>query len=809
MKRRSTIYVLLLTAGSFYFMTLLMAGISTKSIVASRAESPLKIDGYLTDEAWRAAVPVEAFRQFNPEEGAPATERTAVSVLYDDHALYIGVHCYDGDPAEIRTLISRRDRSVQADKFTVLIDSYHDHQTAFLFSGTVSGVQSDGILSQDGLVYTGEWDAVWDFSAQIVEDGWTAEFRLPFSALRFAEQPGEYVWGINFRRDIPRKQEADQWVMVPRKDVNPGTILSVSQIGHLTGLQDIHPPLHLEILPYAVTKQTLPAQSDPLALKNKLEATAGVDVKYGITNNLTFDVAINPDFGQVEVDQAVLNLTVFETFYPEKRPFFLEGSQLLSFGNVFDSRELLLFYSRRIGSRPSAVPDSDFQFTETPQTARILGAGKLTGKTDDGLAVGFMTAVTDREEGVEENLSGVRRNVLFENRASYNTIRLRQDVFNNSYVGVMATGAFHEMASPVLSGGLDWNLRFVEGMYALDGYVAGSEVSTAPGQRLSGTAGRIGVGKLQGDHWLTFSLYEYSSKNFNLDDLGYYSQPREHGGYTQITYKEDHAVEPLLRFSLNAELDYTWNWDQINTGFQFQFIPIFDFRNFWSLSINYTHRFSSYDDLSRGVVGLYHRPAGEAVTATLQTDLREPLVVALSQGYRTTATGQRTVSTSLAATIRASTWIEFVPGAQVVHTRKEENWFIPFYPIFGDRDIDEYNFSLRGTVTFNRNMSVQLFTQVFLAKAQYDNFRLLADPDDLRPTSSYGGNPDFNDRVVNANVVFRWEYQPGSTLYLVWTQLRSGSDAGYDRGFGESFSDAFRLPMDNVLLAKVSYWWSL
>ncbi len=808
MGRRHKNYLLLLTAGSLSCISVLLGGVSPKSVVASRVEIPPRIDGYLSDESWRTAVPVEGFHQFDPDEGAPATERTAVSVLYDDKALYLGVHCYDTDPSGIQRQISRRDRSVQSDKFSVIIDSYHDHQTAFVFSGTVSGVQSDGILAQDGLVYNIEWDAVWDFNAQIVDDGWTAEFRIPFSALRFSEQTDEYVWGINFRRQIARKQEIDEWVMVPRKNLTPGTISSVSQIGHLAGLRDIHPPLHVEVLPYTVARQSFLSQPEPFPLKSDFKATAGVDVKYGVTNNFTVDLSVNPDFGQVEVDQAVLNLTVFETFYPEKRPFFLEGSHLYSFGNVFDSRELLLFYSRRIGRRPSAFPDSGFAFSEAPQATRILAAGKLTGKTDNGLTVAMMTAVTDREEGIEEDLGGTRRAVLFEPRASYNAVRLRHDIFDNSYVGAMATGAFHDAGSPVLSGGIDWNMRFKEGMYAFDGYVAGSQSGIGPGDRLTGSAGRMGVGKLAGVHWLGFSFYEYSSRNFSLDDLGYYSQPREHGGYTQITYKEDHADDPFRRFSLNTELDYTWNWDEIRTGEQFQFIPILEFKNFWSLLVNYTHQFPSYDDVNRGVFGLYHRPATDDVSATLQTDVRQPLSIAMRGEYRTTTKSQQTLSTTLLATIRPSTWIELSPQVTALQTHKEEIWVVPFNPVYGDRDVEEYDFSLRGTVTFTRRMSLQLFTQVFLVKGHYDNFRLLAGADDLR-SIFYPGNPDFNEKIINANLVFRWEYLPGSTLYLVWTQARNGLNGTYDRSISENFSDAFRLPMDNVLLAKISYWWSL
>ena len=299
---------------------MLIAGTSTKSVVASRVSSAPRIDGVLTDQEWQWAIPVSGFQQFDPEEGAAPTEQTSVMVVYDDNALYFGVICYDSEPDAIVRQLTRRDRTVQADRFSVIIDSYHDHASAFLFGGSAAGVQSDGVLSQDGRVYDVQWDAVWDFSSAMNDRGWTAEFKIPFSALRFSDQDSEYVWGINFRRYVARKKETDEWVMVPRKETPPGTVSSVSRMGHLSGIKDIHPPLHLEVLPYQVSKANYLAQPAPFSLRKEFKGTAGLDLKYGVTNNFTFDMAINPDFGQVEVDQAVLNLTVFETQYPEKRP---------------------------------------------------------------------------------------------------------------------------------------------------------------------------------------------------------------------------------------------------------------------------------------------------------------------------------------------------------------------------------------------------------------------------------------------------------------------------------------------------------
>jgi hypothetical protein len=792
---------------------MLIAGTSTKSVVASRVSSAPRIDGVLTDQEWQWAIPVSGFQQFDPEEGAAPTEQTSVMVVYDDNALYFGVICYDSEPDAIVRQLTRRDRTVQADRFSVIIDSYHDHASAFLFGGSAAGVQSDGVLSQDGRVYDVQWDAVWDFSSAMNDRGWTAEFKIPFSALRFSDQDSEYVWGINFRRYVARKKETDEWVMVPRKETPPGTVSSVSRMGHLSGIKDIHPPLHLEVLPYQVSKANYLAQPAPFSLRKEFKGTAGLDLKYGVTNNFTFDMAINPDFGQVEVDQAVLNLTVFETQYPEKRPFFTEGASLFSFGNVFDNRQLQLFYSRRIGKKPSlsGPPNAGYAFVQNPQTTTILGAAKLTGRTEDGLAVGILTATTDREEATEEDVNGIRNSpFIVEPRASYNVLRLKKDILENSSLGMMATGSFKEQNAPSLSGGVDWNFRFKDGEYALDGYLAGSQLTTAPDQRLTGGAGRIGLGKLNDEHWLAFSLYDFSSKNFSIDDLGFYSQPREHGGYTQLTYKQDRAGAPVRRYALTVQTDYRWNWDGINTMSQVEFEPSWEFRNFWLLTFDYVHLLPAYDDLNRGIIGLYHRPAGNRITATLQTDNRKPIGVLFFSAFENTTKRSSFFQNTFNVTLRPSSWIELAPAFTWISVRNEEAWVYPIYitdpavssdqfNLFGDRDIDQYDFSLRGTFTFTRSLSFQFFMQILLAKGHYANFRNLLDQDTFQPYnySNYSGyyDPDFNEKTLNANFVLRWEYLPGSELFVVYNDERNTllAPALRNRAFVVKINRLFRL----------------
>ena len=331
----------------------LLAGGSPRNIVAAARTTPVTVDGVLSEPVWESAVQVGGFLQYDPAEGSPATERTTVRALFDDDNIYFGIFCHDSDPSLIDRQLTRRDRTAQSDRVSVIIDSYHGHETAFLFGVTASGVQSDGVFSYDGILYDVQWDAVWEVGTAVTPGGWGAEFKIPFSALRFSLQDSEYVWGVNFRRYIARKNETDEWVMVPRNETQPGVLSSISRMGHLSGMTKISPAMHIEILPYQVTTFGHFAQPPPFDARQELTGALGLDAKYGVSNNVTLDLAVNPDFGQVEVDQAVLNLTVFDTYYPEKRPFFLEGSSFFTFGNAFDNRDLRLFYSRRIGREPT------------------------------------------------------------------------------------------------------------------------------------------------------------------------------------------------------------------------------------------------------------------------------------------------------------------------------------------------------------------------------------------------------------------------------------------------------------------------
>ncbi len=786
-------------------------GNSSKVIHAVRIEGPIVLDGLLHDWRWQAATPVEDFTQFYPNEGDAPTERTSVRILYDDRALYVGVICYDSDPYGIVSQLTRRDRTSEADRFTIQIDSYHDHQTAFVFSVNIAGVQSDGFLSQDGNVYDLNYDAVWRVQTARHREGWSAEFEIPYNAFRFSPQAdNSYEWGINFRRYISRKRETVEWVMVPSTER-----LLISKWGHVTGIANILPPLNLSLIPYVSGTTSFESEAPGRPFKSDQSGNAGLDVKYGLSRDFTLDVAINPDFGQVEVDQAILNLTVFETFYPEKRPFFVEGAQLFEFGSSVDNTPLSLFYSRRIGQRPFGsyfiAPPTGGTVESNPLVTTILGAAKVTGHSSSGLSLGLLTTATAEENALVKDSAGNEQTIRTEPRATYNVVRVKQEL-GNSWVGGIATLAARERVLPAFSGGLDWNVRFDEGRYTLDGYIAGAHSSTTR-TNPDGGAGRLLFSRIAADHWFYTLSYNFTTPHFNSNDLGIFNRPRYHGGYFQILYREVKSEVLFRRYAFSVVPEARWNWDGVRTLAQVDFSFTSDWRNFWRSTLKYVVNDRAYDDGERGIIGLYLRPASHRLQVSVQTDERQHVSVSLTADYKMDLKRKTSFSTLAGITLRPAANIELTPLFYFERTRDEETGVLRGgriasqggLSLFADRDVDEIDLALRGIVTFTRTLSLQFYTQILLARGRYEAYRLLVESEKFVGVAQ-PPQYDFNYAIFDANVLLRWEFLPGSTIYFVWTQSRFNDSGKYATDFGPRLRETFTLPHDDAVLLKMSYW---
>jgi hypothetical protein len=770
----------------------LFAGDHDRTIVAARTATPPKIDGFLNEPAWQLAPAAADFLQRDPYEGQPATEATAIRVLYDDEALYFGCMMHDREPDKIVARLTRRDNEIESDVISIRLDSYHDHKTAYEFTISAAGVKVDILQFNDARDEDDSWDVVWDVKTQILRGetgvagngsqtprGWSAEIKIPFHVLRYLPaNDGKNIWGINFIRRITRKQERTYWALVPKSESG-----FISRFGHLMIEGDLPNPRRLEFLPYSIGKNkfTHPTLVEPPDGTRDFSSNAGFDLKYGLSNNLTLDLTVNPDFGQVEADPAVLNLSTFETFYPEKRPFFIEGNQILQFTTFGGGFGPGLFYSRRIG-----------QGGDEPAT--ILGAAKITGKTAKGLAIGTLQAVTEKK--------------LEAPRASYSIVRLKQDLFENSTVGMIATAVARENRFPAFTGGVDWNLRFQQSTYGLDGFLAGSQTTQDTTRRITGSSGKLRFGKDGGEHWLYSMSTDFTSRHYDINDAGFFRRPNDYGANFELRYKEDQPGKVLRRWNIRADRHLRWNFDGAQLFNDYGVNARWEWLNYLEMGLRGRYSLSADDDRESRGFGLYQKPRSFSAGFEFETDSRKPIIAEFEQEYLRDAKGQRQWSTALSAEIRPTTWAEINLQLGYGRSRDREAWVDnpgDSLSVFGFRDTDEYDLTLRSSLTFTRDLTLQIYGQAFVAKGHYDRFTKLVTPATLLPYA-YNGNPDFNEKAFHLNIVWRWEYRPGSVLYLVWTQARAGEGENYFTRVRRDFRETFSLPAENVVLLKVSYW---
>ncbi|MEJ2202703.1 MAG: DUF5916 domain-containing protein [Gemmatimonadota bacterium] len=845
-------------------------------ITAVRADVGPELDGRLDDDAWASAEPVSGFRRDQPNDGRPASERTEVRVVYTASALYVGARLFANEPERISRLRGRRDSFMQQnDQFLVEIDSYHDHRTAFIFGVTPAGGRNDVLAPNDGLqgMDVG-WDPVWEAATEVDSLGWTAEIRIPFSQLRFPEGERQ-VWGINFRRDILHAGEAADW------NWTPGTQAGwTSNFGHLVGLENIPRPGRLEVLPYAVGQGSFDQRADPGSPFDDgsvFDGSLGVDLKYGLTSGLTVDATINPDFGQVEADPAVVNLTAFETFFREQRPFFVEGASIFDFGGL---QGMQFFYSRRVGQRPAVSASGAGTYVDQPRASTILGALKLSGKTESGWAVGLLNATTQRETArVAEALGTPVFESPVDPLTNTTALRVRKDLNDGaSYVGVIGTGVARDLDHEVfdglrdrgLVGGVDFLHRFSNRTYALQGWMGASRVHGSPramirAQRSSaryyqrpdqgyvsvdsahtsmgGYAGELSFRKESGE-WLYGVEASVISPGFEMNDAGYQTIADL---FSVVVSGTRRWVEPTRLFrSSNLRVSASERRTFGNLAFQ----------RAWTLNADaQTHGFRRWR-----ITGIFapetqdHRatrggptmtnPAAWSVRASYSGDSRRR--VSGGVGVEYTADVEDGYRWSLSPNVqgRGEGWFSWSLRPRVSWSRNPT-----FYVsqgrdtaaaatygrryLFAELKQASVDLTARVDLALSPTMTLQVYAQPFAAVGDYEGFSALAAPrsynflrygegsstidlsdgvytvdaDGVGPAEALSfSDPDFRVRSLRGNVVLRWEYRPGSTLFLVWSQDRAErfGDADFDgaRDLGRLFSD----PMRNVFLVKASYW---
>ena len=733
--------------------------------LASRATPGTpEIDGRLDEAAWALAVPITDFTQRDPDEGEPATERTEVRVLYDDGALYIGIRAYDTEPEKIVGQLTRRDLYSPSDWLVVSIDSYYDRRTAFEFRVNPAGVERDAFRFDDRNM-DDSWNAVWDVATSVDDEGWTAEFRIPLSQLRFSEAP-EQVWGFNVVRIIQRKNETDLWKPIP-KDASGW----VSEYGELVGIRGITPRRRLEVLPYVVAQQALtPAQDgNPFAKGSEMFGTMGGDVRYGLTNSLTLNMTLNPDFGQVEADPSVVNLSAFETFFTEKRPFFLEGQNIFDFSlSSFGGAEQL-FYSRRIGRSPQGFADPRGGFVDYPTNTTIIGAGKLSGKSANGWSLGVLEAVTAEERAVVIDGDGNRHEDVVEPLTNYGVFRVQKDFREGrSALGGIFTATnrslptdLNYLRTAAYAGGVDGRTRFWGDNWEVAGqvlasYVRGSPLAIASTQTssaryfqrpdadhlvfdptrtdLMGTSGALSVGKIGGGHWRGEITGEWASPGFEVNDLGFLRQVDQIRNAIWVQYREDQPGKIFRRYSVNYNLwnMMTFGGERAATGTNVN--GNFSLLSYWGGFGGFNYQLPALSvRVLRGGPAM-KVPASYNFWGGFFTDDRKPVIMELSGWVWQDAERSYGRGVRLNFTLRPRANLRFSLGP--TYDRNHDDWqYVTTREALGELRyftgvLDQNTISLTTRLdwTFTPNLSLQLYAQPFISAGEYTAFANVAAP---------------------------------------------------------------------------------
>jgi hypothetical protein len=861
---------------------------SNKQIVAVRATEQIVIDGKLTEQIWQRAGNVE-LKQEEPEQGSNPSQRSEFWVAYDDEAIYFAAKYYDSNPDSIMARLVRRDFiwGDPSDGCVLYLDSYRDKRSGYFFYVSAAGALADGLIENDVKQPNDlSWDAVWEGVPYIDDEGWSIEMKIPYSQLRFNEGESQ-VWGINVERFISRRFETDMLAYTPRNESG-----FTSRFPYLVGIEGITPPARIEVLPYVTGRAEYIEgdPGDPFNSGEKYPIGIGLDVRAGLGSSLTLNGTINPDFGQVELDPAIVNLSDVEYSFTEKRPFFTEGVSIFRFGrggtnnNVsFNWPGINIFYSRRIGRAPQGgVPANDF--ADIPNGTHILGAAKISGQVYDSWKIGTIHAFTKREFA-DIDIGGLRSEYEVEPSTYYGIFRAQRD-FNSGKqgIGFLSTFTNRFFKDQSLQSAINknafvfatdgWTFLDEENTYVLTGWAAMSTVSgnqqrmialqrsslhyfqrpdashisvDSSAISLTGYSGRLMLNKNRGQ-WTFNTAVGLISPEFEVNDLGFgaYSDLINAHFFTNYRWKVPTDFYQNLGINAAAYVSYDFGGNRTSQGYQLgSYITL---REYYGANASFTYNPSTFNARRTRGGPLTLNLESKSFEINLYTDNR---VWWVGNAGCYASFSDAGISQSLYTNFefKALTTLTLSVGPQFSRDISEAQWVGKFSDIKASETYNNrYVFAYLDQTTFaadfradwiiNPKLSFQIYLQPFIASARYSDFKYLAksksydfvkygengstieqtisadgnisftlDPDGNGPSESRTiNNLDFNYISLRGNAVLRWEYLPGSTLYLVWTQSREDIDSNGDFLFGRSMNKLFGIRPDNIFMLKFSYW---
>jgi hypothetical protein len=751
-----------------------------EALDSSRELEDIEIDGVLDEAQWADARVFTGFTQREPVEGGPAEHDTEVRLLFGEDAIWVAARMWDPDPASIDRRLARRDSHGTYDQFSMHLDPNLDGLTGYSFRVSAANVQGDTYFYNDDQM-DGAWDAVWSSAVAVDEHGWTAEMRIPLSQIRYEATPEPQTWGVNFQRFRVATNERSYYSLVSR--LRQGM---VSQMARLENVSVSRPSRRLELRPYVVSSfENGPADpADPFFDGSAVGGRVGVDLSYGLGSAFTLNATVNPDFGQVEADPAVINLSAFETFFPEQRPFFVEDARVFDFGLSGGSNAL--FYSRRIGRQPQGSAPDGANFTDVPSNATILGAAKLAGRTSGGMSLGALAAVTGNEFGRGEFDGAVQSDFLMEPRTQYGVFSVGQD-FNEGQTQIRGltslvfrelpeSGSFDWLPSSAYNGGLRFEHQWSDRTWALWAFLAGSHVrgteeameriqrsSTHYLQRpdatrfsvdptatsLSGRDWRLQFEKRNGAHWTGAVWVAEVSKAFEVGDVGFSNNAERLDGGFRIGYREITPGSVLRSYNISVNSFHNWShealddawsvssWHDARTSGNYSLNLNGDFLNYWGARANLRY---NPQQMSRGATRggpVMVSPASTNWSINVDTDRRKAFSLGMNLEQSRDQVG-RGGSTQVRADFQLrpsdNLALSFNPGWE---TSKAGDQYVtatsvlPYEPTYGTRyvfaDLDRNTFSMETRVdwTFSPRLSLQLFAQPLLSSGDYVQYKQL------------------------------------------------------------------------------------
>ena len=779
------------------------AGKPKRKLEAFRIANSISVDGILDESNWNSAAVANDFVTYSPTFGKPANQKTEVRVVYNDQSVFFGIRCYDNAPDSILKELTKRDDRMggNTDKFRISLNPYNDGQNLFNFEVTAANVQSDSRGTENSWRPDMSWNAVWYSEVKINSEGYTLEVEIPFAALRFPKTDIQ-KWGINFKRTVRRTREETTWNLIDR------TFSEASQVGELTGISNVESPIRLELFPY------ISIYGGKRPEGNDYGYSAGMDLKYGLNESFTLDMTLIPDFGQRKSDQTILNLTPFETKYQENRAFFTEGTELFEKAG--------LFYSRRIGSQPTdyySVTDNigeGEEITVNPPEANLINATKLSGRNSGNLGIGVLNAMTGNTYARIKNTEGDERKVLTEAFANYNMIVLDQIISQNSYVNLTNTNVYRpslNMSANVTGTALQ--LMDKENTYGIKAKSAISSLNDSINIKADrGHLIDISLGKFGGNFAYSYA-FKSLSDNYDPNDLGYLPKNNYLSHEGRLEYKN---YEPS-KIHNNWSIKYTMAFNKVYAPREFSDIELglearTMFVNYWDIKLEAKAFPTEQNDYyeSRTTNRVYKRPESLQIKMEGSTDFRKRLAIRLEFASDMAGDERSGNSYTISPIIRVNDNFSFNYKVEIDNMKNEKGYarYISSDSIvFGNRDVRRITNSFTGSYIFSNKSYLSLSARHYWSAVDYDQYFFLNNDGRLDEFNSFSGNEDLNFNIFTIDLVYSWNFAPGSFLNIVWKNNIYTSDTISDNEFPiftNNFRNTIRYPQSNILSAKFIYY---